>query len=66
MGRKNKEVGASLLLPSFYVLPALSSQLSVFSKLCSLSCTPFCIFSVSYFSYAVTVISGTSPWVAVS
>jgi len=25
---------ANLLLPKFYVLPALSSQLSVFSKLC--------------------------------
>jgi len=36
MGRENKQVGtmANLLLPNFYVLPALSSQLSVFSKLC--------------------------------
>jgi len=25
---------ANLLLPNFYVLPAVSSQLSVFSKLC--------------------------------
>jgi len=36
MGREAKDEGgdANLLLPKFYVLPALSSQLSVFSKLC--------------------------------
>ena len=34
-GAKIKTWGdANLLLPNFYVLPALSSQLSVFSKLC--------------------------------
>ena len=29
-----KGSGANLVLPNFYTLPALSSQLSVFSKLC--------------------------------
>jgi len=34
-GAKRKKWGdANLLLPNFYVLPAMSSQLSVFSKLC--------------------------------
>jgi len=34
-GAKRKKWGdANLLLLNFYVLPALSSQLSVFSKLC--------------------------------
>jgi len=34
-GAKIKKWGdASLLLPNFYVLPALSSHLSVFSNLC--------------------------------
>ena len=44
---------AHLLLPNFYVLPTLSSQLSVFSKL---SWTPFCIFS---FYVSNAVVSGT-------
>jgi len=36
MGRENKKSGAipTLLLPNLYVSLALSSQLSVFSKLC--------------------------------
>jgi len=33
-GAKIKLGDANLLLPNFYVLPAVSSQLSVFSKLC--------------------------------
>jgi len=33
-GAKIKWGDANLLLPNFYVLPAVSSQLSVFSKLC--------------------------------
>jgi len=32
--RKRSGGDANLLLPNFFVLPALSSQLSVFSKLC--------------------------------
>ena len=34
MGKYRSGGDAHLLLPNFYVLPALSSQLSVFSKLC--------------------------------
>jgi len=50
-GAKIKKLGrANLLLPNFYVLPALSSQLSVFSN--CVSWTSFCIFSC-YFSYAM-------------
>ena len=37
MGRETKVGHANLLSPNFYVLPAFSSQLSVFSKLCIMS-----------------------------
>jgi len=43
-GAKIKWGDANLLLPNFDVLPALSSQLSVFSKLCIMN-TP------SHFSF---------------
>jgi len=58
----NKWGDANMLLPNFYVLPALSSQLSVFSKLCIMN--TLLHFSFYYFSYAV--VSGTYPWVALS
>jgi len=53
---------ANMLLPYFYVLPALSSQLSVFSKLCIMNTLD--IFSFCYISRAV--VSGMYPSVAVS
>jgi len=56
------EIMNNLLLPNFYVLPALPSQLSVFSKLCIMN--TFCIFSFCYVSHAI--VSGTYPWVAIS
>jgi len=51
---------ASLLSLKFYVLLALSSQLSVFLKLCIMNSLPFCIFCcVSH-----AAVSGMYPWVA--
>ena len=62
-GVKVKSRGdANLLLPNFCVLPALSSHLSVFSKLCIMK--TLCISSFCYVSHAVA--SGTYPSVAIS
>jgi len=62
-GVKIKSRGdVNLLLPNFCVLPTLSFNLSVFSKLCIMN-TLF-IFSFCYVSHAV--VSGTYPPVAIS
>jgi len=55
---KTRKVGvdASLLWLNIYVLLALSSQLSVFSKLCVMN-------TLAFFVVSHAVVSGTYPWV---
>jgi len=62
MGRENKLGAMPTCYCLTYVLPALSSQFSVFSKLCIMN--TFCIFSLCYVSHAV--FSGMYPSVGVS
>jgi len=60
-GSKIREVGgdANLLSINFYMLLALSSQLSVLSKLCIMNTLlHFSVMSI------MTVVTGTYPWVA--